>query len=136
MARALTSGAGAGSAIALLLLLRLLLLLLLLHAFDRADRDHHYLLERCLQGAGDWQLDWFSLVFGFIASCLIYPFLEALLAYRWLILESFLHRMFNLCLGPLITGEPLGLYEPGSQSFEVGNFRVERRTGHVAFGFF
>ena len=68
MARALTSGAGAGSAIALLL-----------HAFDRADRDHRYLLERCLQGAGDWQLDWFSLIFGFIAGCLIYPFVEGIL---------------------------------------------------------
>ena len=81
MARALTSGAGAGSAIALLL-----------HAFDRADRDHHQLSERCI-GSYEWHLDPTSLAFGILLGCLVYPFVEALLAYRWLVLQAVLSRV-------------------------------------------
>ena len=68
MARALTSGAGAGSALALLL-----------HSFDRADREHHQLIEKCL-GPYDWHF-------------LLYPVLEALLAYRWFVLQTVLSRV-------------------------------------------
>ena len=76
MARALTSGTGAGSTIALLL-----------HAFDRADREHHQIIERCL-APQDWQLDHLSLVIGLFIGCLIYPIIEALPAYRWLVLQA------------------------------------------------
>ena len=81
MARALTSGAGAGSAIALLL-----------HAFDRADRDHHQLLERCLTPES-WHFDLISLLLGIFIGCLVYPVLEALSAYRWLVLQAVLQRV-------------------------------------------
>ena len=67
MARALTSGAGAGSAIALLR-----------HAFDRADCEHHQILT--------------SLAVGFLWGCLVYPIIEALLAYRWLVPQAVLAR--------------------------------------------
>ena len=81
MARALTLGAGAGSAIALLL-----------HAFDRADREHHQILERCLAPL-DWHLDFTALAVGFLSGCLVYPIIEALLAYRWLVLQAVLARV-------------------------------------------